>query len=102
MNESCDYWTFGVILFEILYGRRPFSDVSEYLTYQRILKLLYKFDDNFPDNDSVQDLIKRCLVIDSKSRLGSEEQGGSKSIQSHTFFANVDWEKLNKMSSPLL
>lgn len=101
VEQACDYWTFGVILYEMLAGRRPFSDVSEYLTYQRILKLRYTFDDNFPD-PSARDLITKLLVVEVENRLGSVKMGGSGPLMNHNYFVDVDWALLREKPSPLL
>lgn len=104
VQQACDYWAFGVVLFEMLSnGRRPFSDVSEYLIYQRVLKLLYSFDDDFPaDSQNAKELITALLVLDPAKRLGSVEMGGAATVKEHNFFANVDWSNLPKQRSLIL
>ena len=72
-NESATYavdlWALGCILFHMLTGQPPFKAASEYLTFQRIS------DGSFlvPDGMSAagEDLVRRLLVRDPSSRLGT-------------------------------
>uniref|UniRef100_A0A914EAZ0 non-specific serine/threonine protein kinase n=1 Tax=Acrobeloides nanus TaxID=290746 RepID=A0A914EAZ0_9BILA len=95
---SCDLWCLGVVIYQLLTGLKPFYDVSEYLTFQRILKCLYDFPSDFPSNDA-RDLIEKLLVLDPNGRLGAH---GAEELKSHPFFTDVRWEALPTIESPLL
>uniref|UniRef100_A0A914RFQ3 Protein kinase domain-containing protein n=1 Tax=Parascaris equorum TaxID=6256 RepID=A0A914RFQ3_PAREQ len=41
VQETCDYWALGVIIYQLLTGRHAFHDESEYLIYRRILHASY-------------------------------------------------------------
>lgn len=97
---ACDWWAFGIILFELLAGRRPFSGESEYLLYKQILKLDYEFPDEFPSEDA-RDLVNQLLVIPTVQRFGSFEMGGPERIRQHPFFVGIDWNGLEHQKSPL-
>lgn len=57
---SSDYWGFGCILFQILAGRPPFQARTEYLMFQKIIKLEYEFPEGFPAD--ARDLVEKLLV----------------------------------------
>lgn len=84
-----DLWAFGCILYQMIHGKPPFRGYTEYMTFQRIMKLEYGFVPTFPEDAS--DLIKQILVTDPQKRLGASGNFGR--IKSHPFFQPLhgDW-----------
>ena len=81
----------------------PFKAPTDYLIFQKILKLDYTFPDNF-DSDARQ-LVEAILVLDPRQRLGVEsfKDGTYPIIREQTFFAGMAgrWENLHNETSPL-
>ncbi|KAI8049204.1 kinase-like domain-containing protein [Syncephalis plumigaleata] len=98
-TRSCDWWAFGCIIYQLLAGRPPFKAANEYLTFQKIIQLDYKFPSGFPT--TARDLVQKLLVLDPEQRLGSG-QSGLYEMQSHDFFANIDWDQLTQQTPPRL
>lgn len=71
-DQACDWWSLGVIVFEMLYGYPPFVSKSRHLTRQKILN--WKQTLRFPTKPRIsregQDFIAR-LVCEREDRLGS-------------------------------
>lgn len=71
-DQSCDWWSLGVIVFEMLYGYPPFVSKSRHLTRQKILN--WKQTLRFPPKPKIsreaQDFITR-LICEKDDRLGS-------------------------------
>jgi 3-phosphoinositide dependent protein kinase-1 len=99
VQQACDYWSLGVVVFQCLSGERPFSEISEYLTYQKILKAKYTFPDNFPEN--AKSFVEALLVVNPEERFGSVQSGGVDAVKQHTFFQAIKWDTLPDISSPL-
>jgi 3-phosphoinositide dependent protein kinase-1 len=59
-TRSCDWWAFGCIVYQLLAGRPPFKAANEYLTFQKIIQLDYRFPSGFPD--TARDLVEKLLV----------------------------------------
>ncbi|KAJ3359576.1 RAC-alpha serine/threonine-protein kinase [Allomyces javanicus] len=92
-----DWWAFGVILFELLCGYHPFYNPNPDILYQLILRAPLEF----PTFIGVRaaEVITRLLDRDYRKRLGSGKNG-SREIQQHAFFKDVDWVKLFRKEVP--
>ncbi|KAL3113123.1 hypothetical protein niasHT_017202 [Heterodera trifolii] len=100
VTGACDWWAFGVTLFQLLTGRLPFSADSEYLLFRQVLALSYKFPDNFPCAAARQ-LVQALLVLEPSKRIGAAEMGGPATIRHYPFFDGIEWEGIEKRKSPL-
>ncbi|KAL9614412.1 MAG: hypothetical protein Q9167_001083 [Letrouitia subvulpina] len=93
-NKSVDWWSLGILIFEMLCGFTPFWDSGSPLKiYENILKGKVKYPPYIhPD---AQDLLQRLITPDLTKRLGNLH-GGSKDVMHHSWFAEVTWERLAK------
>ncbi|EPQ26284.1 uncharacterized protein PFL1_06219 [Pseudozyma flocculosa PF-1] len=91
-TKAVDWWTLGVLLYEMLTGLPPFysEDVNE--MYRKILQDPLRFGDEVsPD---ARHLLTLLLNRDPSQRLGSGPNGAA-DIKAHPFFAkHIDWKRL--------
>jgi serine/threonine protein kinase len=90
-GKPVDWWTLGIIIYEMLAGIDPFSDDDPMAIYQKILKGKVRFPRNF--DSSAKSLVKHLLVADLSKRFGNL-RGGVNDIKSHRWFTGLDWSSL--------
>ncbi|KAH6625826.1 kinase-like domain-containing protein [Boeremia exigua] len=93
-NKSVDWWSLGILIFEMLCGFTPFWDGgSPMKIYENILKSRVKYPPYIhPD---AHDLLQKLITPDLTKRLGNLH-GGSKDVMNHPWFAEVTWDRLQK------
>ncbi|KAK4257368.1 hypothetical protein QN277_006964 [Acacia crassicarpa] len=104
-GSAVDWWTFGVFLYEMLYGRTPFKGENNSKTLLNILKQPLAFpriaassSKEYEEMVRVQDLISKLLVKNPKKRIGSFT--GSVEIKRHEFFRGVNWALIRSIRPP--
>ena len=90
-NKSIDWWSFGILIYEMLAGYTPFYDSNTMKTYEKILNAELRFPPFF--NEDVKDLLNRLITRDLGQRLGNL-QNGTEDVKNHPWFKEVVWEKL--------
>ncbi|OMJ83126.1 hypothetical protein SteCoe_15978 [Stentor coeruleus] len=97
-DEKVDWWSLGVIFFEMVVGYPPFYSDEPKTTCQKIInwKRTFRVPRDANLSKEATDLIYR-LVCDREDRLGTR---GASEIKQHPFFIGVDWENLRRQSAP--
>ena len=99
-TKAVDWWSFGVLVFEMLSGTQPFMDRSrnEMKVYRNIInKRRLKFP-NYFSNDAkllLHGFLKQGHG-DFADRLGAHPETGTQDVKDDDFFASIDWTKLDK------
>lgn len=97
-GTAVDWWALGVVLFEVLLGFTPFCAEDMDSIFANVLD----GDLSCPKHmdAQAQDLVKKLLVRDPSRRLGSLKTG-SRGVQKHPFFKQVDFNALlNRTTTP--
>ncbi len=92
-----DLWALGVIIYKMFVKDSPFNDLTEYLIFQKVKKVIYNA--NQPAlPPQARDLVQRLLVLAPEQRLGSD--GDFSKIKQHPFFFGIDFDSLDRTSPP--
>ncbi|KAL6442208.1 hypothetical protein ACFW04_002467 [Cataglyphis niger] len=99
-SRASDLWALGCIVYQMVAGLPPFRSRSEYMIFQKILKLEYEIPDGFCE--LAKSLVSQLLVLEPTQRLGAldEHGAGYPSIRAHPFFKGVDFETLHEQTPP--
>ena len=87
-GKAADWWSFGVLLFELIAGYPPFYATDPIQKYQNIVDCKLYFPPHF--SRPARDLIKNLLQVDLSKRYGALKNG-PEDIKNHPFFEGVDW-----------
>lgn len=102
-NKSIDWWSLGVIIYEVVCGIPPFNDVTREQVFDNILNRRIEWPENIGyDEDSMtpecKDLIERLLTMDYTKRLGAK---GAQEIKNHPWFKQIRWDKIRTSKAPI-
>lgn len=89
---ASDLWAVGCIVFQMITGTTPFNAGSEYLIFQKIMKLEYEFPEGF--DKVAKDFIEKLLVLEPEKRLGAKDPNPYESLRQHEFLQEFDFNDL--------
>lgn len=90
-GKAADFWSLGVLVYEMITGIDPFCDDFPMVTYRRIVKGEVRFPRRF--DPAAKSLVKKLLQVDLSKRLGNLKNGVN-DIKAHKWFRGLNWEKL--------
>lgn len=101
-NRPADWWSLGILVYEMLYGIPPFYSTNVQKMYKNTILNPLKFKKHTECSDEAKDFISGLLVKKPKHRLGSVAD--SLEVMSHAWFKDFDWTKLlaKKLDMPYL
>ena len=102
---GADVWALGIMIYQMFFGKTPFKEKNNYLTFRKIeqLKIDFEGGEKITIPDDAKDLISKILVKEPNKRLGGGEPGTEYDIahlKSHPFFKGIDWKNLHNMTPP--
>lgn len=90
-NKAADWWSVGILLYEMLTGQPPYVHSSRKKLQEKIINEKLKLPPRL--SSEAHSLLKGLLQKDPSKRSGSGLRGGDE-IKSHKWFRSINWKKL--------
>ncbi|KAL7135845.1 hypothetical protein ABFS83_11G124900 [Erythranthe nasuta] len=97
-GSAVDWWTFGIFLYELLFGRTPFKGQGNRATLFNVVGQPLRFPEGTSVSFAARDLIRGLLVKEPQNRLAYRR--GATEIKQHPFFQSVNWALIRCASPP--
>ena len=91
--NSCDIWSYGIIMYELFHGYTPFKGQSDFETMEKIKKGKFLINEKLPFE--VKDLMKKLLTYDQNERINNVND-----IMKHNFFKGINFDELYNEKVP--
>ncbi|CBI23515.3 unnamed protein product, partial [Vitis vinifera] len=97
-GSAVDWWTFGIFLYELLFGKTPFKGSGNRATLFNVVGQPLRFPESPVVSFSARDLIRGLLVKEPQHRLAFKR--GATEIKQHPFFEGVNWALIRCATPP--
>ncbi|XP_022973122.1 serine/threonine-protein kinase D6PK-like [Cucurbita maxima] len=97
-GSAVDWWTFGIFLYELLFGKTPFKGSGNRATLFNVVGQPLRFPESPVVSFAARDLIRGLLVKEPQHRLAYKR--GATEIKQHPFFEGVNWALIRCASPP--
>ncbi|KAJ4828414.1 hypothetical protein Tsubulata_022866 [Turnera subulata] len=96
-GATADWWSVGIVLFEMLVGVPPFNAETPQKIFDNIMNRDIPWP-KVPEEMSYEahDLIDKLLTENSVQRLGAT---GAKEVKRHPFFKDISWDTLARQKA---
>jgi len=97
-SYSIDYWSLGVIVYEMIFSTTPFTGSTGQEVFANIITGKFEFPPEAKNfSPELLDFISKLLVSDPEKRMGHKN---IQEIMDHPWFKGVDWENLINLPPP--
>ncbi|XP_051125268.1 serine/threonine-protein kinase D6PKL2-like isoform X2 [Andrographis paniculata] len=97
-GSAVDWWTFGIFLYELMFGKTPFKGSGNRATLYNVVGQPLRFPESPVVSFAARDLIRGLLVKEPKQRLAYKR--GATEIKQHPFFEGVNWALIRCATPP--
>ena len=91
-DKGVDWWSYGILLYEMMYGIPPFYSQNQHTMFTQIVKSDVVFTDRVKISPEGKDIIRKLLKKRPEHRLGAKTD--AEEIKAHPWFADVDFEAI--------
>lgn len=93
-----DWWSLGILIYELIFGVTPFRGARRDETFENVIKAPLRFPSKPIISEEARDLIERLLVKDVAKRLGAKS--GAEEIKAHPWFKGMNWALVRNEPPP--
>lgn len=97
--KAVDWWTLGILVYELIAGIDPFTDPDPMNIYRKVLSGKIVFPKGFDKN--ARSLVKHLVVGDLSKRFGNLKNK-AQDVKNHRFFDNINFNMIyqKKITAP--
>ncbi|TFY79401.1 hypothetical protein EWM64_g4612 [Hericium alpestre] len=99
-TSAVDWWTLGILIYEMIYATTPFKGRERNDTFNNILTLPVQFRETPKVTHSGKDAVMRLLDKEENTRLGCKS--GASEVKQHKWFAKINWGLLRNTEPPIV
>uniref|UniRef100_A0A126WXD7 non-specific serine/threonine protein kinase n=1 Tax=Brachiomonas submarina TaxID=327064 RepID=A0A126WXD7_9CHLO len=99
-SAPVDWWSYGILIYELVYGTTPFRGQRRDETFENVVKADLTFPNKPQVSPECQDLITQLLIKDPAKRLGTKT--GAEEIKVHPFFKGINWALIRNEAPPYI
>ncbi|KAJ6371459.1 hypothetical protein OIU77_001881 [Salix suchowensis] len=97
-GSAVDWWTFGIFLYELLFGRTPFKGAGNRATLFNVVAQPLRFPESPTVSFAARDMIRGLLVKEPQHRFAYRR--GATEIKRHPFFQSINWAFISCTTPP--
>ena len=90
-GTAADWYTLGILIYELSVGKPPFSHKDPYELFRQVLRRPIPFPEHLLG--STKALILGLCEHDPSKRLGNSESGAAK-VKAHHYFSGIDFDQI--------
>ncbi|KAI0254309.1 Pkinase-domain-containing protein [Lactifluus subvellereus] len=99
-TSAVDWWTLGILIYEMIYATTPFKGRERTDTFNNIIGLPVHFKESPKISPAGKDIITRLLDKEENTRLGSKT--GASEVKQHKWFGKINWGLLRNTEPPII
>ncbi|KAI0003005.1 Pkinase-domain-containing protein [Russula compacta] len=99
-TSAVDWWTLGILIYEMIYAITPFKGRERTDTFNNIIGLPVHFRELPKVYPAGKDIISRLLDKEENTRLGSKT--GASEVKQHKWFSKINWGLLRNTEPPII
>ncbi|KJA30119.1 hypothetical protein HYPSUDRAFT_126531 [Hypholoma sublateritium FD-334 SS-4] len=99
-TAAVDWWTLGILIYEMIYATTPFKGNERNDTFHNIRYQPVQFRDTPKISSAGRDCVTRLLNKSERLRLGS--RSGASEVKQHKWFSKINWGLLRNMRPPIV
>jgi protein-serine/threonine kinase len=99
-TSAVDWWTLGILIYEMIFATTPFKGRERTDTFNNIIGLPVHFRELPKVSPAGKDIISRLLDKEEHTRLGSKT--GASEVKQHKWFSKINWGLLRNTEPPII
>ncbi|KAG8218369.1 Pkinase-domain-containing protein [Butyriboletus roseoflavus] len=99
-TAAVDWWTLGILIYEMIFATTPFKGKERNDTFANIRLLPVHFRDTPKISSACKDVVVRLLDKEERARIGS--RSGASEVKQHKWFSKINWGLLRHTRPPIV